>query len=161
MEPPLCVVSSWVIKRVYIILIWNTISGSSNLDNCFYHCLIFTLMLHLKVLFNSSSSSSSYYYYYYYYYYIVILYMVRPRSYRVIYYFDTPALEIRYQSFERVKEQALEACRVRCHNIEGGSLHKGIYLPTSIRPSERMTFQCNLFCFHNNMFNKFWKNNFI
>jgi len=35
LEPPSCVVSSWVIKRVYTILIWNTISGSSNLDNCF------------------------------------------------------------------------------------------------------------------------------
>ena len=28
--------------------------------------------------------------------------MVRPRSCRVIYYFDTPALEIRHQSFGRV-----------------------------------------------------------
>ena len=28
--------------------------------------------------------------------------MVRPRSCRVIYYFDTPALGIRYQSFDRV-----------------------------------------------------------
>ena len=34
MEPPLCVVFNWVIKRVYIIFIWNTISGSSNLDIC-------------------------------------------------------------------------------------------------------------------------------
>ena len=52
MEPPLCVVSNWVIKRVYTILISNTISGSSNLGNCFYHCLILTLISHLKVLFN-------------------------------------------------------------------------------------------------------------
>ena len=30
--------------------------------------------------------------------------MVRPRSCRVIYYFDTPALGRRHQSFGRVKE---------------------------------------------------------
>ena len=53
MESPLCVVSSWVIKRVYTILISNTISGSSNLDICFYYCLILTLISHLKYLFNS------------------------------------------------------------------------------------------------------------
>jgi hypothetical protein len=29
--------------------------------------------------------------------------MVRPRSCRVIYYFDTPTLEIRHQLFDRVK----------------------------------------------------------
>ena len=51
LEPPLCVVSSWVI-RVYTILVWNTISGSSNLDTCFYHCLILTLIFHLKILIN-------------------------------------------------------------------------------------------------------------
>ena len=51
MEPPLCVVSSWVI-RVYTILVWNTISGSSNLDICFYYCLILTLIFHLKALIN-------------------------------------------------------------------------------------------------------------
>jgi len=28
--------------------------------------------------------------------------MDRPRSCRIIYYFDTPALEIRYQLFDRV-----------------------------------------------------------
>ena len=50
MEPPLCVVSSWII-RVYIILVWNTISGSSNLDNCFYHCLILISISYLKALF--------------------------------------------------------------------------------------------------------------
>jgi hypothetical protein len=31
--------------------------------------------------------------------------MIRPRSCRVIYYFDTPALKIRHQSFDRVIEQ--------------------------------------------------------
>jgi hypothetical protein len=34
-ETHLCVVSSWVIKKGYTILVWNTISGSSNLDNYF------------------------------------------------------------------------------------------------------------------------------
>ena len=47
MEPSLCVVSSRVI-RVYIILVWSTINGSSNLNIYFYHCLILTLILHLK-----------------------------------------------------------------------------------------------------------------
>jgi hypothetical protein len=82
LEPPLYVVSIWVIKRVYIILIWNIISRSSNLDNYFYHCLVFTLILYLKVLFNSSSSSSLLFIIY-----IVNLHVVRPRSCRVIYYF--------------------------------------------------------------------------
>ena len=50
---PLCVISSWIIKRVYTILISNTISGSSSLDNYFYHFLILTLISHLKDLFNS------------------------------------------------------------------------------------------------------------
>jgi hypothetical protein len=50
LEPPLCVVSSSII-RVYVILVWNTISGSSNLDNCFYHCLILISISHLKALF--------------------------------------------------------------------------------------------------------------
>jgi len=35
LKPYLCVVSSWVMKWVWIILIWNTISISSNFDNCF------------------------------------------------------------------------------------------------------------------------------
>jgi hypothetical protein len=39
-------------KKVYTILVWNTISGSSNLDICCYHCLILTLIFHLKVLIN-------------------------------------------------------------------------------------------------------------
>ena len=47
----LCVVSNWII-RVYTILVWNTISGSSNLDICCYHCLILTIIFHLKVLIN-------------------------------------------------------------------------------------------------------------
>ena len=34
--------------------------------------------------------------------YTINLSMVRPRSCRVIYYFDTPALGIRHQSFGRV-----------------------------------------------------------
>jgi hypothetical protein len=51
LEPPLCVVSNWII-RVYTILVWNTISGSSNLEICCYHCLILTLIFHLKVLIN-------------------------------------------------------------------------------------------------------------
>jgi len=32
--------------------------------------------------------------------------VVRPRSCRVIYYFDIPTLEIRHQSFDRVKDQS-------------------------------------------------------
>jgi hypothetical protein len=111
LEPPLYVVSSWVI-RVYTILITNTISRSSNLDNCFYHCLILILILHLKVLFNL-------FFFFFFFFllllllllllfllllllfiiYIVNLPVVRPRSCRVIYYFDTPALGRRHQSF--------------------------------------------------------------
>jgi len=151
LEPPLCVVSSWVIIRVYTILVWNTISGSSNLDICCYHCLILTIIFHLKVLINffffifiiiiinsiigiiiiiittttitttitifiTTTTTTSI---------IVVvvvvvvtifivslllsiiftinLHVVRPRSYRVIYYFDTPALGRRHQSFGRVK----------------------------------------------------------
>jgi len=47
LKPPLCVVFSWVIKRVYIIFIWNTISESSNLDICF----IITSQNSLQLLF--------------------------------------------------------------------------------------------------------------
>jgi hypothetical protein len=151
LEPPLCVVSIWVIKRVYTILVWNTISGSSNLDICCYHCLILTLILHLEVLINfffiifiiviinsiigiiiiiiitititifttttittTTNTTTSI---------IVVvvvvvtivvisllfsiiytinLPVVRPRSYRVIYYFDTSTLGRRHQSFGRV-----------------------------------------------------------
>ena len=108
MEPPLCVVSNWII-RVYTILVWNTISGSSNLDICCYHCLILTLILHLKVLIN-------------FFFFIIIIItiivvvivllltiiytinlpVVRPRSCQVTYYFDTPALGRRHQCFGRV-----------------------------------------------------------
>ena len=141
MEPPLCVVSNWII-RVYTILVWSTISGSSNLDICCYHCLILTLIFHLKVLIN-----------FFFFIFIIIIInniigiiiittttititsittittttiiivvvvtivvvlllliiytsnlpVVRPRSCRVIYYFDTPALGKRHQSFGRVK----------------------------------------------------------
>jgi hypothetical protein len=103
------VVSNWII-RVYTILVWNTISGSSNLDICCYHCLILTLIFHLKVLIN----------FFLFFFTIIIivvvvlllsiiytinLLVVRPRSYRFIYYFDTPALGRRHQSFGRVKRQ--------------------------------------------------------
>jgi hypothetical protein len=114
LEPPLCVVSNWII-RVYTILIWNTISGSSNLDICCYYCLILTLILHLKFLIN-------------FFFFIIIIIItiivvvivllltiiytinlpvVRPRSCRVIYYFDTPALGRRHQSFGRVTKSSL------------------------------------------------------
>jgi len=112
LEPPLCVVSNWII-RVYTILVWNTISGSSNLDICCYHCLILTLILQLKVLIN--------FFFFFFIIFIIIttiivvvivllltiiytinLPVVRPRSCRVIYYFDTPALGRRHQSFGRV-----------------------------------------------------------
>jgi hypothetical protein len=106
----LCVVSNWII-RVYTVLVWNTISGSSNLDICCYHCLILTLILHLKVLIN-----------FFFVLFIIIIItiivvvilllltiiytinlpVVRPRSCRVIYYFDTPTLGKRHQSFGRV-----------------------------------------------------------
>jgi len=126
----LCMVSNSII-RVYTILVWNTISGSSNLDICCYHCLIITLIFHLKVLIN-----------FFFFIFIIIiiiiiiiiviiviiiiiivivvvvtivvvlllfiiytinLHVVRPRSCRVIYYFDTPTPRKRYQSFGRVK----------------------------------------------------------
>ena len=101
MEPPLCVVSSWVI-RVYTILVWNTISGSSNPDNCFYHCLILISISHLKALFNLLLLLLLLLLLFIIY--IVNLHMVRPRFCRVIYYFDTPVLGRRHQSFGRVKE---------------------------------------------------------
>jgi len=51
------VIFNWVIKRVYIIFIWNTIWGSSNLDNCFFLSLIKSLHQYYisKVLFNFSA----------------------------------------------------------------------------------------------------------
>jgi hypothetical protein len=111
----LCIVSNWIL-RVYTILVWNTISGSSNLDICFYHCLILILIFHLKVLIN----------FFFFFFFIIIitttiivvvivllltiiytinLPMVRPRSCRVIYYFDTPTLGKKHQSFGRVTSQ--------------------------------------------------------
>jgi len=98
LEPSLCVVSSWVKKKDYTILIFNTISGSSNLDNCLYHCLILTLISHLKVLFNSLF----YYIYILFIIYIVDLPMDRSRSCLIIYYFNTHALVIRHQFFDHV-----------------------------------------------------------
>jgi hypothetical protein len=150
LEPHLCVVSNWII-RVYTILVWNTISGSSNLDICCYNCLILTLIFHLKVLIN--------FFFFFFIIFIIIIInsiigiiiitstttsiiiiiiiiivvvvvvivvvivivdtiavvlllfiiytvnlpVVWPRSCWVIYYFDTPALRRRHQSFGRVK----------------------------------------------------------
>ena len=51
MKPPFGVVFNWIIK-VYTILVWHTISRSSNLEICCYHCLILLLIFHLKVLIN-------------------------------------------------------------------------------------------------------------
>ena len=127
MEPPLCVVSSWII-RVYTILIWNTISGSSNLDNCFYHCLILISISHLKTLFiiiiiiTTTTTITILIVVVVvvvvivlllFIIYIVNLLLVRPRSCRVIYYFDTPALGRRHQSFSLVNhllKQSTEPC---------------------------------------------------
>jgi hypothetical protein len=94
---------------VYTILVWNTISGSSNIDNCFYHCLILISISHLKALFiifvtiiniiNIVVVVVVLLFIIY----IVNLPVVRPRSCRVIYYFNTPTLGRRHQSFGRVK----------------------------------------------------------
>jgi len=104
LEPSLCVVSSWII-RVYTILVWNTITESSNLDNCVYHCLILISISHLEALFiiititiititiNVVVVVIIY---------IVNLPVVRPRSCWVIYYFDTLTLGRRHQSFGHV-----------------------------------------------------------
>jgi len=128
LEPPLCVVSSWII-RVYTILVWNTISGSSNLDICYYHCLILTLIFYLKLLIN--------FFFFFFFFisttttttttttvvvvvvtivvvivvvvlllsiiYTINLFAVRPWPHWVIYYFDTPALGRRHQFFGHVK----------------------------------------------------------
>jgi len=107
LKPSLCVVSSWVIKRVYTILVWNTISGSFNLDICFYQCLILKLILNLKVLFNLLLLLLLLLLFLLLLlllFYIVNLPVVRPRSCRVIYYFDTPTLGRRHQSFGRVNK---------------------------------------------------------
>jgi len=165
LEPPLCVVFN-LIKRVYTILVWNTISGSSNLDICCYHCLILTLIFHLKVLINfffiiifiiiiinsiigitttTTTTTTT----------IVVvvvvvvavvvvvvvtivvvlllfiiytinLPVVRPRSCRVIYYFDTPALGRRHQSFDRVNVRPWGSS----HWLNEASicLHKKVYI---------------------------------
>jgi len=125
LEPPLCVVSSWII-RVYTILVWNTVSGSTNLDNCFYHCLILISISHLKALFiiiiiiittSSSSTTTStstiiivvvvvvvvVVVLLLFIIYIVNFHVVRPRSCLIIYYFDTPTLGRRHQLFGRVR----------------------------------------------------------
>ena len=114
-----CVVSSWLV-RVYTILVWRTISGSSNLDICCYHCWILMLILQLKVLIN--------FFFFFFIIFIIIttiivvaivllltiiytinLPVVRPRSCRVIYYFDTPALGRRHQSFGRVSRPQIKS----------------------------------------------------
>jgi len=63
----------------------------------FYHCLIIISISHLKALFNLLLLLLLLFIIY-----IVNLPMVRPRSCRVIYYFDTPALGRRHQSFGHV-----------------------------------------------------------
>jgi hypothetical protein len=109
LEPSLCVVSSWVIKRVYTILVWNTISGSSNLDICFYQCLILTLILHLKVLPNLLLLLLLLLFIIS----IVNLPVVWPRSCRVIYYFNTPTLGRKHQYFSRVPWVTLHSFNTR------------------------------------------------
>ena len=102
MEPTLCVVSSSII-RVYTILVWNTISGSSNLDNCCYHCLILISISHLKALIIIIIIIVVVVVLLLFIIYIVNLPVVWPRSWRVIYYFDTLAFRRRHQSFGRVR----------------------------------------------------------
>ena len=111
MESSLCVVSSWI-KRVYTILVWNTISGSSNLDNCFYHCLILISISPLKALFIIIITITIIVVVVVvvlllFIIYIVNLPVIRSLSCRVIYYFDTPTLERRHQSFGRVTKLRL------------------------------------------------------
>jgi hypothetical protein len=108
LEPSLCVVSSWII-RVYTILVWNIISGSFNLDNCFYHCLILISISHLKTLFIIIiiiiiiiTIIVVVVVLLLFIIYIVNFPVIRPWYCRVIYYFDTPALGRRHQSFGRV-----------------------------------------------------------
>ena len=118
MEPPLCVVSSSII-RVYIILVWNIISGSSNFDNCFYLCLILISISHLKALFITTTTTTTtittttttttiviivVVVLLLFIIYTINLPVVWPRSYRVIYYFDIPALGRRHQSFSHVSQ---------------------------------------------------------
>ena len=121
MELPLFVVSSWII-RFYTILVWNIISGFSNLDICFYHCLILTLIFHLKVLIN-----------FFFIFFIIIivvvvvlllsiiytinLSVVWPRSCQVIYYFDTLTLGRRHQSFGHVNQPIIQSNVPNLKNI--------------------------------------------
>jgi hypothetical protein len=112
LEPSLCVVSSWII-RVCTILVWNTISWSSNLDNCFYHYLILISISHLKalsiiiiiiiiiitiIITITIIIVTVVVVLLLFIIYIINLPVVRPQSCRVIYYFDTPALRKRHQS---------------------------------------------------------------
>ena len=136
MKPPLCVVSSWVI-RVYNILVWNTFSGSFNLDICFYNCLILLLIFHLKVLIN----------FFFFFFIIVVvvvvvvlvvlllsiiytinLPVVWPRSCRVIYYFDTPALGRRHQSFDCVNFRVVIDFSLFGHGMRKSKCWRGINL---------------------------------
>ena len=80
-----------VIKKIWTILILNTINEFYNIDNC----LIFTLISHLK-------SSLQLCFFYYLWFYIVNLLKNRLRFCQVIYYFDTHALGRKHQLFDGV-----------------------------------------------------------
>jgi hypothetical protein len=122
LEPPLCVVSSWVIKRVYTILVWNTISGSSNLDICFLSLFNSHIDLHLKALCIITIVVVLLLFIIY----TINLPVVRPRSCRVIYYFDTPALGRRHQSFGRVRQ--LPNIDVMCKPMRLGQVRIGLHV---------------------------------
>ena len=140
----MCVVSSWV-TRVYTILVWNTISGSSNLDTYFYYCLILTLIFHIKIIINfflflffiiiisitiTTTTIISIIItititiiviivvvvLFFFIIYTINLPVVRSRSFRVIYYFDTPTLGIRHQSFSRVNHPKKKKSTSSQHN---------------------------------------------
>jgi hypothetical protein len=68
----------------------------------FYYCLILTSISLPKTLFNSFSIIILFKSFSLFVIYTIHLSMVRPRSCRVIYYFDTRALGIRHQLFDRV-----------------------------------------------------------
>jgi len=128
LEPPLCVVSNWII-RVYTILVWNTISGSSNVDICCYHCLILTLIFHLKILINFFFFFFFFFFFLYFIIIIIIIIIISTTTTTttttttvvvvvvvaaaaaVIYYFDTPALGRRHQSFDRITRRSIIACQ--------------------------------------------------
>jgi len=88
----------------------------------FYPCLIFSSLLHLKTLFNSFSVIILFKSFFLFVIYIIHLPVVRPRSCRVIYCFDTLALGIRHQLFDRVRGSF--GCRGKRPKIqkEGGLL---------------------------------------